>query len=126
MSLTDGRGADIIVDTVSGREVERDLGRLAFYGTVVATVGAPATVDTALVFERGLNVATLNLGGAHQRGSLAQRRDLGVVAGELVRLVSLGKLDPMMAKPLPFDKLKDGLELIKAHKNLGKLVASLR
>ena len=39
--LTDGRGADLIVDTVSGEEAERDLGRLAYNGQLVTIVDVP-------------------------------------------------------------------------------------
>ena len=74
--LTDGLGVDLVVDTVSGAEAEKDFDRLAYNGQLVTIVGVP-NIDSDDMFGRGLSMAVVNLGGAHGSGDSRQQNDLG-------------------------------------------------
>lgn len=122
--LTDGLGVDLVVDTVSGAEAERDFDRLAYNGQLVTIVGVP-NIDGDDMFGRGLSMAVVNLGGAHGSGDPRQQNDLGAMATDVLEMASQGRLDPFIERILPFDELVDGLKTLAAGKVTGKLVVSL-
>lgn len=122
--LTDGRGVDLIIDTVGKTEAERDLGRLAYNGTLVTIVDVPDLTGIPM-FDHGLSVAVVNLGGAHLSGNLAQQADLGRMNAAMLELAAAGKVDPLIEQVLPFDQIKVGLQAIKDHQVVGKLVVKI-
>lgn len=122
--LTGGLGADLIVDTVSGREAQRDLDRLAYNGQLVTIVDVPPISD-AQMFARALSVDVVNLGGAHASGNPVERRDLGTMASDVLSMVSQGELDPLITGVLPFADLVEGLRSLAEHRVTGKLVVDM-
>lgn len=122
--LTDGLGVDLIIDTVGKTEAERDLRRLAYNGTLVTIVDVPDLTGVPM-FDRGLSVDVVNLGGAHRSGNPAQQADLGKMNAEMLNLAATGKVDPLIEKVISFDQIKAGLQAIKDHQVVGKLVAKI-
>ncbi|EFA22704.1 zinc-binding dehydrogenase [Bifidobacterium gallicum] len=122
--FTDGHGVDLIIDPVSGAEAESDFDMLAYNGQLVTIVGVPP-VDSNRMFANAFSMAVVNLGGAHESGNPEQKRDLGRMNAEVLELVSDGKVDPLLGEILPFDRLIDGLRMLKNHENIGKLVVSI-
>lgn len=122
--LTDGRGADLIVDTVSGEEAECDLGRLAYNGQLVTIVDVPP-VSSGQMFGGALSIDVVNLGGAHGSGNPMEQRDLGTMASDVLSMVSQGQLDPLITGVLPFGDLVEGLRSLADHKVTGKLVVDM-
>lgn len=122
--LTDGRGADLIVDTVSGEEAECDLGRLAYNGQLVTIVDVPP-VSSGQMFGGALSIDVVNLGGAHGSGNPMEQRDLGTMASDVLSMVSQGQLDPLITGVLPFGNLVEGLRSLADHKVTGKVVVDV-
>lgn len=122
--LTDGRGADLIVDTVSGEEAECDLGRLAYNGQLVTIVDVPP-VSSGQMFGGALSIDVVNLGGAHGSGNPMEQRDLGTMASDVLSMVSQGQLDPLITGVLPFGDLVEGLRSLADHKVTGKIVVDV-
>lgn len=115
---------DLIIDTVGKTEAERDLGRLAYNGTLVTIVDVPDLAG-APMFDHGLSVAVVNLGGAHLSGNPVQQADLGKMNAEMLALAAVGKVDPLIEYVLSFDQIKAGLQAIKDHQVVGKLVVRI-
>ena len=122
--LTGGRGADLIVDTVSGEEAECDLGRLAYNGQLVTIVDVPP-VSSGQMFGGALSIDVVNLGGAHGSGNPMEQRDLGTMASDVLSMVSQGQLDPLITGVLPFGDLVEGLRSLADHKVTGKVVVDV-
>lgn len=122
--LTGGLGVDLIIDTVGKAEAERDLRRLAYNGTLVTIVDVPDLTGVPM-FDRGLSVDVVNLGGAHRSGNPAQQAGLGKMNAEMLNLAAAGKVDPLIEKIISFDQIKAGLQAIKDHQVVGKLVAKI-
>ena len=74
--LTDGLGVNLIIDAVSKKEAELDLRRLAYNWRLVTIVDVPS-LDNVPMFDRGLGMDVVNLGGAHLSGNPSQQADLG-------------------------------------------------
>lgn len=125
MKYTNGVGVDLILNTVSG-EANADIEeRLAYNGQLVWINEAPESLDQGFLAERGITISALNLGGAHRSNSDSQKSDLGVMASELLKLISQKKLDPCITEVLPFDQLVNGLEKLYLHDTVGKIVVKL-
>ena len=123
-ALTDHRGVDLIINTVGKAEATRDLRRLAYNGTLVTIVDVPE-LDRNLMFNHALNLATVNLGGAHLSCDPNQQRDLGTMNAEVLDLMSKGQIDPLIEQVLPFEDAAKGLQLIKDHRVMGKLIIKM-
>lgn len=122
--LTDGLGADLIIDTVGKAEATKDIKRLSYNGTLVTIVDVPE-MDAGYLFDHAINVATVNLGGAHLSANPTQQADLGKMNAEVLQLMSQGKIDPMIERVLPFEQIADGLKMLKDRQVKGKLVVRL-
>lgn len=122
--LTAGRGVDLIIDAVGKSEAEKDLRRLAYNGTLVTIVDVPDITSVPL-FDRGLSVDVVNLGGAHLSHNPNQQADLGRMNAEMLKLVASGKVKPLIEKVLPFNQIKEGLQIIKDHRVVGKIVVKV-
>lgn len=124
MDLTAGQGVDLIINAVGKAEAEKDLQRLAYNGQLVTIVDVPR-INASEMFNRGLSLEVVNLGGAHRSGNPAQQADLGQMNAELLALVSTGRVKPQIERVLPFDQIKDGLQAVKDHAVTGKLVVKI-
>jgi NADPH:quinone reductase-like Zn-dependent oxidoreductase len=122
--LTANNGVDLIINTVGKAEAEQDLNRLAYNGTLVTIVDVPE-IDATQMFNRGLSIDVVNLGGAHLSDNPSQKADLGKMNQEMLQLVADGKINPLIEKVLPFTEIKKGLQLIKDHQVIGKLVVKV-
>lgn len=123
---TNGLGADFIINTVSRQEALLDVTeRLAYNGELVCTVEVPKLDHTDWLFENGLTVSALNLGGAHSSNSPTQKTDLGKMTAELLALTKSKQLDPNITEILPFDQLVTGLEKLYNRNSLGKIIVKL-
>ncbi|HIY92483.1 zinc-binding dehydrogenase [Companilactobacillus sp. HBUAS56275] len=125
MKYTKGVGVDLILNTVSG-EAKADIEeRLAYNGQLVWINEAPESIDQNFLAQRGITISALNLGGAHRSNSYSQKRDLGVMAAELLNLVAQEKLNPCITEILPFNQLVNGLEKLYHHDTVGKIVVKV-
>lgn len=122
--LTDGLGVNLIIDAVSKKEAELDLRRLAYNWRLVTIVDVPS-LDNVPMFDRGLGMDVVNLGGAHLSGNPSQQADLGWMNAEMLKLISNGDVKPLIEKVISFDQIIDGLTAIKNHEVVGKLVAKI-
>lgn len=123
--LTADRGVDLIIDTVGKEEAERDLDRLAYNGRLVTIVDVP-DINPQQMFGRALSLDVVNLGGAHLSDDSRQKADLGRMNAELLQLVASGKVNPLIERVIPFEQIPNGLQAIKDHRVIGKLVAKVR
>lgn len=118
VELTDGRGIDVIIDTVG--EAQADLERLAYNGQLVCLLELPTG---SLISEKALTVSQIDLGGAHRSGNDAQIHDLGRMTAALLDLIATGRVTPIIEQILSPQEIPAGLERIKANQVVGKLVA---
>lgn len=122
--ITNGLGVDLIINTVGGQTVQDDLKRLAYNGGIVTILNTPDVTDYDL-HAKGQSILTLNLGGVHQSNNESQLNDLATMSDELIQLVSKGIVDPMITETINLEDIPAGLERIKQHKTIGKIVAKI-
>ncbi|TCI36438.1 MULTISPECIES: zinc-binding dehydrogenase [unclassified Exiguobacterium] len=125
MELTDGRGVDLILNTVGRDVATADLDRLAFSGQL-AHIAGPPDMSNMKGFTLSPSIHEVALGAAHASEDERAIRNLAYMAEELMKLLETGELNDLVTDVLPFDRLKDGLEQLQTRKVRGKLIVRVR
>ena len=122
--LTDGRGADVILDPVGGDRFDQSLRCLAPEGRLL-TVGFAEGRIPAVAVNRLLlrNVAVV---GVAWGAFLELDPDLlRSTAAALDPMIASGVVSPVVGAVLPFSRAADALRLLEQRRALGKIVLSL-
>lgn len=124
MKETNGRGADLILNTV-GREVATaDLERLAFSGHLAYIAGAP-DLSGVKPFSLSPSIHEVALGAAHASGDDQAVSNLAFMAEELMGMVKDGRLESLVTKVLPREELVDGLKELQGRHVRGKIIVQM-
>ncbi len=110
--LSGGRGVDFVLDSVGGDTWGKSIDSLAKGGTVLSaalTSGATSNVDVGKLYRNELSVA----------GVFAFRKETLV---DVLRLVSKGKLRPMVFRELPLHRGREAHEILESRKVEGKIL----
>lgn len=120
---TNGRGADLIFNTVGRDEATADLGRLAFSGQLAFIAGGP---DQSVVkpFTLSPSIHEVALAAAYASEDDRAIRNLGHMADELLKLVAAKELDPLVTEEIPAADLVKGLQRLSERHVRGKLIAT--
>lgn len=122
MTLTNGRGVDVILDMVGGPYVARNLSALATEGRLsqIAIMGGEA----APVDFRRLLVKRLTITGSTLRPRSPSEK--GVIAEALHRevwpLLESGRVRPVIFKTFPLARATDAHRLMETSEHVGKIV----
>jgi len=134
--LTSGRGADVILDPIGGRQFSisynllAPLGRLVVYGvsslaagerrsiwqTLRTLIALPAFRPLSLM-NHNRGVLGLNLG--HLWGEVRQLR---AAMDTILREVEAGRLRPVIARTFPLDRAGEAHRHLQSRANIGKVV----
>ena len=110
--ITDGRGVDVVMESVGGEVLARSLAALATNGSVV-TVGAHAgevvPVDVILLFR-------------HQWSLIGSVRATAEEIRHCVDLVAEGKLAPVIHATLPLAQAAEAHRMLEAREQFGKVL----
>ena len=123
--LTDGRGADVILDMVAGGYVPRDLEALADDGRLVVIAllgGSKAEVDLGQILRRRLTItgSTLRPRSVEFKGRIAH--DL---REHVWPLFESGAIKPVVFKTFPLDQAADAHRLMESSTHVGKIVLEI-
>jgi putative PIG3 family NAD(P)H quinone oxidoreductase len=119
---TGGRGADVVLDSIGGPYLERNLASLAVGGRLVVIGlmgGARAELNLGAVVARRLSI----VGSTLRARPPAEKAE--IVAGLLARFgdaLARGALDPVVDRVLPLDRAGDAHRAMKASEHFGKIV----
>jgi NADPH2:quinone reductase len=125
-SLTDGRGADVILDVVAGSYTQANLDCLAVDGRLVtiATLGGPKAeinVGKLMVRRQTLTGSTLRPRSNTFKAMLADD-----IANHVWPLVEQGLLCPQMDLTFPLAQAAEAHRRIEADEHVGKIVLQVR
>lgn len=123
--LTDGRGVDAIVDTVSADTATAGLGMLAFGGGI-ACVAALPDLSRFQSFGKALSVHDIALGGAHLSGDRIAQEQLAQIGRDFGQLVSDRAVIPMLETVISLDEIPEGLDRLSRCHGRGKIVAQIQ
>jgi NADPH2:quinone reductase len=123
MQATDGRGADLVVNTVGGSVFAECLRCMAFEGRL-ATVGYVDRVLEASIDLQALHVKRLTLFGVSNKLRSADQRAAGLPAfrADLMPAIADGRIRPIVDRVFGFDELPQAQAYMEADRHLGKIV----
>lgn len=117
---TDGKGFDVVFDTVGGENLDRSFEAAAVHGTIIA-IAARSTHDLSPVHSKGLSL--------HVTFMLLKilNKDLhkhyGEILKKVARVVEEGKLRPLLDSNIfTFDEVSKAHEYMESGKTIGKIV----
>lgn len=119
--LTDGRGADVIFDSVGGETFERSLRCAAFAARLLIigfTSGSPSTLKSNHILIKCLTVMGVRA-GEHSRHYRPFAADY---ARELPRLAAQGVMRPHVSHRFAMEQVVEAMRVLQARKVVGKAV----
>ena len=127
MQATDGRGVDLVVNTVGGSVFAEAMRCLAFEGRL-ATVGYVDRTLTAAIDLQALHARRLTLFGVSNKLRSADQRAAGVPAfvADLLPAIADGRIRPLVDRVFDFDDLAAAQACMQANAHVGKLVLRIR
>ncbi|MER7563789.1 zinc-binding dehydrogenase [Streptomyces sp. NPDC097941] len=122
LRLTEGRGADVVLDTVGGRAFGRSLREVGHGGRVVALANValePSTVDTRDFYPKnasilGFQLTNLQIHGYDARADLRELADRVAAGGYRVPIETV----------VPLEEARSAHERLEERANRGKIVLS--
>lgn len=124
MEETNGRGADLILNTVGRDVATEDLERLAFSGHLAYIAGGP-DLSGVKPFSLSPSIHEVALGAAHASGEDRAVSNLGFMAEELMGMVKDGRLESLVTKVLPREELVEGLKELQGRHVRGKIIVKM-
>jgi NADPH2:quinone reductase len=122
LELTDGRGADVILDHIGGDYLEPNLACLALYGrlVIIGLLGGPRAE---------LNIGRLMVKRQRVIGSVLRARPVEEKAEitrnferEVMPLLADGRVRPVIHEVMPLEDARRAHEAMAANANTGKLI----
>jgi 1-acyl-sn-glycerol-3-phosphate acyltransferase len=121
LELTDGRGVDVILNSLSGEAIDRGIQALAPYGRFIELGKLDILQNNRvqlLPFKRNLSYFALDLDRmCHERPNL-----VGQLLQEVAEELSTGVLDPIPCTGFPMKELSAAMRFMAQAKQIGKVV----
>lgn len=122
MEITNGRGVDIVINTIDSASATEDIKRLTFGGHLACVAGLP-DFDQIEPFTRAISIHESALGGAHFSGDKVAQADLAEIGKELIELVQDGKITSMLSRVISLEEIPKALNDLSRRHVKGKIVA---
>lgn len=123
---TAGHGADVILDIIGAKYLERNVKALAIGGRLVVIGlqgGAKAELNLGLLLSKRASVTATSLRGrpADQKADIC-----AAVVAAVWPLVEAGRIKPLIDRVLPLSEVAQAHRLLEASDHFGKLVLQVR
>jgi NADPH2:quinone reductase len=123
--LTQNRGVDAIIDTVSQATTTEGLEMIAFGGQIACVDSLP-DLSKVRPFAKALSIHEIALGVAHLSGDHKAQEELAVIGQELGSLIAAGNVKPIISEVISLGEVPQGLTKIAERHVRGKIVAQIR
>jgi len=122
--VTDGRGADVIYDSVGGDVFERSKKCIAFAGRILVIGFAGGTIPSIAI--NHVLVKNYSVVGVHW-GYFNRLYPEKVVKEheEIMKLYEIGQIKPLIYKEFKFEQVPEALNLLGGRKTWGKIVINM-
>jgi NADPH:quinone reductase-like Zn-dependent oxidoreductase len=126
MKATDGKGVNLVVNTVGGSVFPECVRSMAFEGRL-ATVGYVDGVLKSEIDIQALHAKRLTLFGVSNKMRTAEQRAAGVPAfvSDLVPAIAAGRIRPVIDHVYPFEQLAAARAHMESNRHLGKIVIAM-
>lgn len=118
--LTDGKGADIVIETAGGETLNQALDAMAPFGRMIFL--GQSSGQTALVDPWRLTSMNHSVVGFYIGAYLADAQLLMATVGELIGFVASGQVKIQVGKVLPLSQAAQAHRLLEGRQTTGKVV----
>jgi NADPH2:quinone reductase len=122
MCLTNGHGADLIIDGVGAATVTRDLEAAALHGHIVTFGAASGPADA--IRPSALMGRSLSLSGADVVNGMRTRAEMLARACDVIEGITDGWLTPRICAVLPLADAAEAHRLLEGRQTIGKILLS--
>ncbi len=122
--LTDGRGVDYILNTISSSSATSDIDALAFGGEIVVTAGFP-DFGRLHFYEKGISLHEIALGVAHTDGDYKAQCNLALIGDAFAQLLAERKILPPVLTEITMEEILEYLIKLKDGRITGKVVVKM-
>ena len=123
-SLTEGRGVDVVINTLSGEAIQKGMNCLAPGGRYIeiamTALKSAKTIDLS-VLSNNQSFYSVDLG----RLGFEHPEKIKKYRNEMIRLVEKGTIHPTVCKVFPFHQIKEAYRFMENRHNIGKIVVSV-
>lgn len=125
MDLTDGHGADVILDVVGAKYLEPNVKALATNGRITI-IGMQGGVKGELNIGRLMNKRGAVIGTTLRSRPLSEKAQImGAVRQIVWPHVKSGEIRPIMAKTFPLDQVREAHEYFDSGSHIGKVLLTM-
>ena len=126
MKVTDGKGVNLVVNTVGGSLFAECVRSMAFEGRL-ATVGYVDGVLKSEIDIQALHAKRLMLFGVSNKMRNVEQRAAGVqrFVADLLPAIAAGRIRPLIDKVYPFDQLAAAKSYMESNRHVGKIVLAM-
>ncbi|OIK12222.1 zinc-binding dehydrogenase [Bacillus sp. MUM 13] len=124
MDITNGRGVDAVLDTVSRESATRSLDLIAYGGHLAHIAGEPDYTHIKS-FTKVISYHEVALNANHHQNDITAEKDLAKIGDELLQLVAQGKVSSLLERTISLEDVPQALADISERHVKGKIVAKL-
>jgi NADPH:quinone reductase len=125
LELTNGRGVDAVLDTVSAKNATDSLDMIAYRGHLAHIAGAPDYTKVK-PFTKVISYHEVALNAAHHIDDMIAQADLAKMGDELLALVAEKKVAPMIERLISLKEVPSALEELSKRHVKGKIIAKVK
>ena len=125
LELTNGRGVDAVLDTVSAKNATDSLDMIAYRGHLAHIAGAPDYTKVK-PFTKVISYHEVALNAAHHIDDMMAQADLAKMGDELLALVEEKKVAPMIERIISLKEVPSALEELSKRHVKGKIIAKVK
>ena len=123
LEITQGRGVDIVIDTLGAESAAVGLKLLAFNGHLMCIDDTPPV--NALDFGKAVSIHSIMLGGAHLQHDYPWQRAMCVDLTNLMDMLEAKVIHSMVTQVVSLEKTADALLALERRHVRGKIVTQL-
>ena len=124
MEMTNGRGVDAVLDTVSRESATNSLDLIAYGGHLAHIAGAPDYTHIKS-FTKVISYHEVALNANHHQNDAIAEKDLAKIGDELLQLVAEGKISTLLERTVSLEEVPQALEELAERHVKGKIVAKV-
>ncbi|MFC4778291.1 zinc-binding dehydrogenase [Paenibacillus sp. GCM10023252] len=124
MEITNGRGVDAVLDTVSRDSATNSLDLIAYGGHLAHIAGAPDYTHIK-PFTKVISYHEIALNANHHHNDFAAESDLAKIGSELMQLMEEGKVISLLERTITLAEIPQALAELADRHVKGKIVAKL-
>ncbi|MFC8385280.1 NAD(P)H-quinone oxidoreductase [Nocardia sp. NPDC057272] len=128
-AVADQGGADVILDNMGAKYLERNVEALAPYGQLVVIGmqgGVSGTLNIAALLRKWGTVAATNVRGRPRSGPGSKAEVIAAVRAHLWPQVAAGEIVPVISTELPITEAAHAHELLDDSQTFGKVILRVR